>query len=73
MATNPTQPNLTPTDPSLLGGQPGSYCIPQLTLVCWVVARFLLLWEPQNIHSFLAFCFNLNIYIKNISTSFDSR
>merc|ERR1712033_59886 len=29
----------TPTDPGSLGGQPGSYCIPQPTLVHWVVSQ----------------------------------
>merc|ERR1712212_1327183 len=29
----------TPTNPGSLGGQPGSYCIPQLTLVLWVVSQ----------------------------------
>ena len=29
----------TPTDPGSLGGQPGSYCIPQPTLVRWVVSQ----------------------------------
>merc|ERR1712212_825276 len=27
------------TDPGSLGGQPGSYCIPQPTLVLWVVSQ----------------------------------
>merc|ERR1712212_98788 len=30
----------TPTDPGLPGCQPGSYCIPQPTLVRWVVSQF---------------------------------
>ena len=34
-----TQANLTPTDPGSLGGHPGSYCIPQPTLVHWVVSQ----------------------------------
>merc|ERR1711989_12662 len=29
----------TPTDPGSLGGQPGSYCIPQPTLVRWEVSQ----------------------------------
>merc|ERR1712212_911808 len=29
----------TPTSSGSLGGQPGSYCIPQLTLVRWVVSQ----------------------------------
>merc|ERR1712212_1332580 len=29
----------TPTGSGLLGGQPGSYCIPQPTLVRWVVSQ----------------------------------
>merc|ERR1712212_185139 len=29
----------TPTDSGSLGGQPGSYCIPQPTLVRWVVSQ----------------------------------
>ena len=28
----------TLANPGLLGGQPGSYCISLLTLVCWVVS-----------------------------------
>ena len=36
---NLTQPNLTITDPGSLGGQPGSYFIPQPTLVRWVVSQ----------------------------------
>ena len=30
----------TPTDPGSLGGQPGSYCIPQPRLVRWEVSQF---------------------------------
>merc|ERR1712121_23109 len=29
----------SPTNPGSLGGQPSSYCIPQLTLVHWVVSQ----------------------------------
>merc|ERR1712121_315778 len=29
----------TPTDSGSLGGQPGSYYIPQPTLVCWMVSQ----------------------------------
>ena len=31
-----TQPNLTPTNPDPLGGQPDSYGIPQPTMAHWV-------------------------------------
>merc|ERR1712189_74649 len=37
----------TPIDPGLLGGQPGSYCIPQLTLVRWVVSHVPIVCIPQ--------------------------
>ena len=37
----------TSTDSGSLGGQPGSYCIPQPTLVCWVVSQVPIVYPNQ--------------------------
>ena len=38
----------TPTDSGSLGGQPGSYCIPQPTLVRWVVSKAPIIYPNQK-------------------------
>ena len=43
-----TQPNLNPTNPDSLGGQPCSYCIPQPTLVCWGGQPGFLMYTSAN-------------------------
>ena len=57
----------TPTDSGSLGGQPGSYCIPQPTLVRWVVSQAPIVYS--NRLWFVGWSARLLMYTSTISGS----